>query len=235
MSNLLGGFGFSVMKHEPLSKTVARALQTAIIHGQLLPGTRLIEENIAAELGISRVPVREALRSLEKFGFVVIESGMGARVKILSVKDVEEIYGVRAVIEGYALDLCIQSALDQTIERLQEHIRHANEITRSQQTNHFELVDFDIQFDDILCSMSGNTKVDEIWQLLRPTIQWVFAINPYYEQGVWNGSVSHQSIVDALRQKDYPAAQDLLREHIQASEQSTLSAFRNMEEGKEAI
>ncbi len=234
MNSILGDFGASLKRRDPLSKKVADMLRSAIIHGQLAPGTRLIEENIAEELGISRVPVREAIRSLEKYGFVKIESGQGAHVKGLTVKDVEDIYDVRIMIEIHALDACINHNLKMSIQLLQEQIDCLNELTQSEEPDQFALVDKDIHFDDILCSSCGNNKIDEIWQLLRASIQWVFAINPYYAQKNWSDHASHQAIVDLLKNNDYEGAKLLLREHIEASQRSTLSAFRQMEEGKEA-
>lgn len=233
MASILGNLGFSLKKEEPLSKKVSKMLEEAILRGQLAPGTRLVEENIAAELGISRVPVREAIRSLERFGFVQIEHSVGARVRELSEKEVEDIYGVRILIETYALDLCIQRNLEESIALLQKDIDRVNAMITSNAYDHFALMNSDIQFDDVLCLTCGNTKVNEMWQLLRAAIQMVFAINPYYEHGVWTAPTSHQEIVDALRSGNFEKAKLLLREHLEESEKSTLSAFRQMEQWKE--
>jgi DNA-binding GntR family transcriptional regulator len=234
MTSILGNLGVSLKKEEPLSKKVSKMLEEAILRGQLAPGTRLVEENIAAELGISRVPVREAIRSLERFGFVQIEHSVGARVRELSEKDVEDIYGVRILIEGYALELCIKGNLKNSIDLLQNDIDRASRMITSREYDHFELMNSDIQFDDVLCAACGNKKVLEMWQLLRAAIKMVFAINPYYEHGVWTAPISHQAIVDALRSNNFEGAKLLLREHLEESEKSTLSAFRRLEQGKEA-
>lgn len=83
-------------------------IRTAIIEGRYEPGSRLVEQRIAAEFALSRTPVREALRSLEAEGLVVIEPHRGATVRALGVEDITDLYALRARLEGYAAELAAE-------------------------------------------------------------------------------------------------------------------------------
>lgn len=98
--------------HQPAHRTAAPSaydeIRTAIIEGRYEPDARLVETRLAAELDTSRTPIREALRKLEAEGLVVFEPNRGAKVRSLSVEDVQDLYGLRARLEGYAAELAAQ-------------------------------------------------------------------------------------------------------------------------------
>ena len=87
-------------------------LRTAIVEGRYVPSQRLVEQRIAAELGLSRTPVREALRMLEAEGLVVSERNRGAMVRPLSSTEVEDLYGLRIRLECYAVELASERATE---------------------------------------------------------------------------------------------------------------------------
>ena len=91
--------------YKPLRDIVFEALREAIIAGQLRPGERLMEVQIADELGVSRTPVREAIRKLELEGFVIMVPRKGAYVSDISIKDITDVFEIRRALEGLAVEL----------------------------------------------------------------------------------------------------------------------------------
>src|SRR6202165_4723685 len=104
---LLGVYNFMAWSlprpPEPRSESLVDALRDGILTGRYAPGTRLVQEDLAVAFGISRIPLREALRRLEGEGLVVISPNRGAIVRPLSPKDVVDLYDLRLALEGLAL------------------------------------------------------------------------------------------------------------------------------------
>ena len=94
----------------PLRRRVVEALRLSIVHGQLAPGARLIERELIEMMGVSRTVLREALRQLEAEGLIDVVANKGAVVRILSRAEAEDLYAIRAVLEGLAARLCTQRA-----------------------------------------------------------------------------------------------------------------------------
>ena len=93
---------FDIQNHRPLREIVYEELKMQILTGKIVPGTRLMEVELAADMGVSRTPIREAIRKLEKEGLVTIEPRRGAYASQISVKDMVDILEVRQDMEGLA-------------------------------------------------------------------------------------------------------------------------------------
>jgi DNA-binding GntR family transcriptional regulator len=105
---------------EPMTQVVARHLREAIFEGDLAPGSRVRQEAVATELGVSRIPVREALRQLESEGLVTITPNSGARVAALNFAEYTEIYKIRERLEPLALTESIENLTDEQRTRVVE-------------------------------------------------------------------------------------------------------------------
>ena len=112
---------------ETLKSKVYKVLREAIQTGALHPDQHLVEEEISNQLGVSRVPVREAITFLEQDGLVVRELGRGARVANPSEKDVEDIYGLRIALELHALVINIEKISDDDLQRLEKLVDKTSE------------------------------------------------------------------------------------------------------------
>ena len=106
--------------YQPLRDMVFDVLMNAIMQGQLSPGERLLEVQLADEMGVSRTPVREAIRRLELEGFVVMVPRKGAYVAGLSIDDVESVYEIRTALETLAVRLAAQRMEAADYEQLDE-------------------------------------------------------------------------------------------------------------------
>lgn len=99
---------FDIQNHRPLREIVYEELKLLILTGKITPGIRLMEEELAEDMGVSRTPIREAIRKLEKEGLITIEPRRGAYVSQLSTRDMVEILEVRQNMEGFAAGLAAQ-------------------------------------------------------------------------------------------------------------------------------
>ena len=93
---------FDIQNHKPLREMVYEELKMQILKGSIIPGTRMMEVELAEEMGVSRTPIREAIRKLEKEGLVTIEPRRGAYASMISTEDMVEILEVRQDLEGLA-------------------------------------------------------------------------------------------------------------------------------------
>jgi DNA-binding GntR family transcriptional regulator len=233
---LLNRMGLTPIKQEPLSMKVANTLENMIYHGQLTPGTRLTEETIAQELGVSRIPVREAIRSLEKYGLVQIEPGQGAHVTVLTEQDIKDIFEVRVLLEVNALELCNKNNREKSTQQLQEQVIRMKTLTQEPGVSRFDIIDQDIQFDEILFKLCGNNLIYEIWEIVSARIRLAFSINPYYEQtALYEQNPYDQKIVDAMQTGDEVLAKRVLKDHLKAAETSILKALSSILREKEVI
>ena len=98
------------VKRKNYAQQARDIIEMGIMRGEFKLGEKLVEEKIAQQLNISRVPVREALRALEKYGLVVIKPNSGTWIISPSARDIEEIYDIRAVIQPYAMELCYENS-----------------------------------------------------------------------------------------------------------------------------
>jgi DNA-binding GntR family transcriptional regulator len=99
---------------------LAAAIQSRVLSGEIPTGTRLRQETLASEFGVSRTPVREALRKLQASGLVLVEPRRGATVRGPTAREVREAYAVRAQLEGFAAEAAVTHILDAQLDRLQE-------------------------------------------------------------------------------------------------------------------
>jgi DNA-binding GntR family transcriptional regulator len=205
--------------HESLKSKVARSLRAAIQTGQLEPGQRLVEEEIAHQLGVSRVPVREAIRVLEADGLLVAEHGRGASVANPSETDIEEIYGLRIALESYCLAKVIEEnhadidSLQRLVDRMSEW-RSGDDRT--------ELLELDLRFHEQLCEMADNEKLLTTWRSQMAQLRMLLVLSDAYIEDPTGIERGHQRIIDAMCQRDLGEAQKVLREHFEKSKERIL-------------
>lgn len=155
--------------YKPLREVVFETLREAIINGTLKPGERMMEIQLAEQLGVSRTPVREAIRKLELEGFVVMIPRKGAYVAGISLKDIADVFEVRAAMEALAAGLAAERI---TAEELEEMERLLVRIGEHIEANRLEeVVEMDTLFHEALYKASRNLKLEQILQNLREQIQ----------------------------------------------------------------
>lgn len=198
------------------------ALIAEIRDGKLTPGDRLRETDLADRLGVSRTPVREAIRQLEADGLVTHVPRQGASVRRLEYAEVMELYEMRAVLEGTAARLAVRSASDVELAELRdlnEELRAAGQGTRAFHLNrHFHALLLNAAKNRFLTS--SVQAMQKAMMILGPT---TLAQPERFESAV----KEHAAVLDALEARDADAAESAMRHHIETSQRTRIKAFRD--------
>lgn len=211
-------------RHPRLVEVVTAEIRRRMLSGQWPPGHRLIESHVAAELGVSRNPVREALRSLVAEGFVEVEPRRGARVAVLSPDEAAHLFDVRSALEGLAAAL----AAGRRSPVVLAHLREIVEAGRAA-TDEGRLADvppLNTAFHTALCDASGNPELTTIMRPLRDRIQWMYAARVRDRAPAsWS---EHETIVEAIARGGEATARRLAEEHIARAKEAFLDlGFRS--------
>ena len=206
--------------YKPLRDVVFENLRSAILEGKLKSGQRLMEVQLAEQLGVSRTPVREAIRKLELEGLVVMLPRKGAYVANISVKDLMDVLEIRASLEGLGVSLAAERRDDEDIKKLEEIEIEFEEAVKTQ--NIEMLLKKDIEFHECIFKSANNKKlakmINSLWeQVQRFRITYVSDLN---------ASLSlideHQAILGAIREANVLEAKNFAIEHIEKAEQFML-------------
>jgi DNA-binding GntR family transcriptional regulator len=207
---------------------VFESLREAIIQGRLKPGERLMEMQLADEMGVSRTPVREAIRKLELEGFVVMIPRKGAYVSGISVKDIVDVFEVRAALEALAAGLAAERITDEELEHLERALVQISEVSVRDDIN--AMVETDTNFHELIYKACRNDRLVQIVTHLQEQIHR-FRITSLSQPGrSRNALAEHRAIVEAISDRNAEAAQERAREHIENAEQSLLNALREAKE-----
>lgn len=209
-----------------LADQVVVRLRNAIMEGTLPPEEPLREAALAAALGVSRGPVREAISQLEREGLVIVRPNRSALVARLSHEDLEEVYSLRVALELLAARRVCQAADPQHVEQLQEVVRTMNSVPGNI-VSAPDAAALDLRFHDVIFRASGHGRLIGCWNDLKPQI-YVFLLqrntaNPDFGRLLVRG---HQEIVDALAAGEKTGFIDILTQHLEAGYRRVLAAYR---------
>lgn len=193
-------------------------LREEILAGRLPGGSRVDVEKVARALGLSRMPVREALRQLDAEGFVTIRPNRGAVVTELTPAEVLEVFEMRAVLEGLAARAAVPNLDGEALEdlaRIRERMdRHRGDPAR--------WIRLHSEFHDYICRRSGRPRLIAQTALLRQTIEPYLRVHiGAYESEELLGS-EHGSLLEVLRQRDPARAEAAMREHVERAAASVV-------------
>jgi len=209
-----------------LGKTVAEQLRRLILTGQHKPGERLVEDKLSAELGVSRVPIREALRTLAAEGLVDLPPRRGASVAQLSPTIAHDLVEVRATLEGLNARLAARHHEPAIVTELHQVLTEGN--AAAQSGNVDDLVRLNGAFHDKLAQAGRNSILWDIMRTLRERTSLVFAANTNRRSREdWE---EHSRILAAVIDGDEELAALLATRHVhQAAEAAFAAALRNHE------
>jgi DNA-binding GntR family transcriptional regulator len=158
-----------------LSRVVSEQIRGRILDGRLKPGERLVEDRLSIELGVSRVPVREALRGLSAEGLVTLLPRRGATVIEVTPESVAELVEVRAQLEGLNAKLAAQRHDPEIVARLEDTLRRGNEAAKTGTAE--ELARLNAEFHERLAVASRNSVLSDVMRGLRERTSIAFALN----------------------------------------------------------
>ena len=200
----------------PLRDVAFRKLRQAILRGELQPGQRLMEIALAEQLGVSRTPVREAIRMLEQDGLAVMIPRRGAVVSKISGKNLRDVLEVRRALEELAVDLACTRMTDEDFQKLKEANERfsatlsGNDITK--------MAEADEAFHDLIYQASDNARLVQLEMQLREQM-YRFRIEHLKEKSKRYRLVEdHNAIIRNLINRDSDNAREAIREHINAQE-----------------
>jgi len=212
--------------YQPLREVVCETLRDAIRKGVLKPGERLMEIQLAEELGVSRTPVREAIRKLELEGYVIMMPRRGTYVANLSIRDVNEVFEIRTSLDSLASGLAAERITDEELERLQRLLVLIGEYI--EENNMEKIVETDTEFHDILYQASRNTRLVGIIFNLREQLTRFRSTSMAYPGRLKETLEEHRHLVEAIAQGDALEAQRAAEEHMEKSEQTLLTSMEVM-------
>ena len=203
---------FDLQNHRPLREIVYEELKRQIMIGEIPPGTRMMEVELAEDMGVSRTPIREAIRKLEKEGLVSIEPRRGAYASDISIKDMVVVLEVREFLEGMAAGLAAKKINDEEIETIKKATATYKKAVENGHTE--EIIKEDELFHKLIVDCSGNkTLIQMINQVQELALRFRYI---YYEDfsRYRNMPYEHQEILDAILSGDTEAARSIADAHV---------------------
>ncbi len=211
----------------PLRDTVFRQLRMKILHGELKPGERLMEVSLSEKLGVSRTPVREAIRMLEQEGLAVILPRRGAHVASIENKQLEDMLEVRRTLETFTVNLACSRITKAQVDELRDiNAKFAEAIETGDPVT---IADTDFQFHGNIALASGNKKIVEILTHLR---EQLFRYKYEYLKNADNPRhliEEHEAILQAFEMGENDKAVEIIRLHVDMQE---LGIYHSLEEMK---
>lgn len=188
------------------------ALRDAILSGELKPGEALTEMDLSRQLGVSRAPIREALRILNSEGLVETIPYHGTTVRRLTRADIEEVYSMRILLETYALERALQRDDAAALARLRAIV---HDMVRAGDSGDLKAVNgHDRAFHTALIDMSGHRLLRSLWPLVAMKARQVMALVNRRNRDLTQIARSHLPLLDAMEAGDSAQARALLRQHI---------------------
>lgn len=198
-----------------MSARVFHKIRESILSGKYTADEMLKEKKIGDELGVSRTPVREALRQLELEGLVTIIPNKGAFVIGVSTKDVKDIYEMRELLEGLCAKWAAQRVNDRQLAELEENI-YLTEFHYTKK-NWDQIVALDNRFHELLYEASGSRELQRVLTDYHQYVQRIRRITLGQEKRVKNSTQEHRMILDALKAHDPQQAQENAKAHIRST------------------
>lgn len=203
-----------------LSSRVFHTIRENILSGKYATDEELKEKSIGEELGVSRTPVREALRQLELEGLVTIIPNKGAYVVGISQKDIRDIYEIRSRLEGLCARWAAINITKEQLDELEENIYLSD--FHSSKGNSEQVVELDNRFHEILYNASGSKELKHVLLDFHHYVQRVRKITLAVQDRAVRSNDEHRKIVEALKKHNEEEAEKLANEHI-------MNTIRNMD------
>jgi DNA-binding GntR family transcriptional regulator len=206
--------------YKPLREIVFETIREAIINQVLKPGERLMEIQLAEELGVSRTPVREAIRKLELEGFVVMVPRKGAYVAGISMKDIHEVFEVRGALEALAASLAAERITEEELEEMERRL--VKEAEETEANNLESIVEIDTSFHALLYKAARNERLINFVNLLQEQLHRFRSASLARPGRSKTALEEHRKLIEALAERNGKLAEQLAREHIENAEHAML-------------
>lgn len=219
-----GNTGLGPLKALPerisMGQHVYEHLKQAIIRGEAAPGSRLVESRIAGAMGVSRTPVREAIHKLEREGLLRKQPRGGFIVLGLNRDEIEETFGIRSILEGYAARMAAIKHEEEELFALEDKIDEYRMYMNQEDLDALPAIN--TEFHDLLYALSRSPKLIKMINDLRDQI---FRFRQMILKNVKNARISHEDhllMLDYIRKRKHRDVEKLAREHILRGQEAVL-------------
>ncbi len=212
----------------PLRDIVFRTLRDAILRGDLEPGERLMELQLASKLGVSRTPIREAIRMLEQEGLAITIPRKGAEVARMTEKDVDDVLQIRCALEDLAVRLSCVNITQDDIQKLRAARDRFRELTSTDDIHAIAAADED--FHNVFYDASDNPKLQTMLSNLREQM-YRYRVEYLKDSSVYPQLCDeHDRLYEAVRTKDSDLASALTREHLKNQTEGVKRIIRDQDQ-----
>lgn len=208
----------------PLRDVVFQTLRQAILKGELQPGERLMEMKLAQLLGVSRTPIREAIRKLELEGLVVMVPRKGATVANITEKDTKDVLEVRCTLEMFAAEMACERITAEQLAELKEAAK-AFEASKGSM-DLIRIAETDMQFHEVIYEATQNDRLVQMLNNLRENM-YRYRIEYLKDPNYYDSLVGeHREILNAIETKNIEKARKCMRDHIDNQQLAVISKLK---------
>ena len=215
----------------PLRDVVFKTLRKGILTGELKPGERLMEIHLANRLGVSRTPIREAIRKLELEGLVTMVPRRGAEVANITEKNLKDVLEVRQALESLAIELACERITEENKEELRQKLDQVETAVRTGDTG--AIASADVAFHDAIVEFSGNMRLIQLVgnlgeQMYRYRFEYIKDVSKHSQI-----MSEHKIMFDSIMENDRAKAARIVKVHINNQEEAIMRQIQK-EQGAEA-
>ena len=203
---------FHEIQSADLVTQVSEQLAEAIVAGSLAPGQRLVEAEVARQMGISRAPVREAARRLEQRGLLVAHPRRGFFVRCLTLEEIDDLYGLRICLECYAARLASQRAGPEDLAALRAQLERLRSLAEAGAVG--AQVEEDLRFHMMICEISGNRKLLGLFSDLASEVRMIIAVIGQLYDNPARIAETHLPLIEAIESGDMERIDAEIQHHI---------------------
>ena len=215
------------IENQSLSDQAADILRRAILNGQFKPGGELNETDLAERLGISRGPIREALRILNTEGLAETLPYHGTRVRSFTLKDIEELYSMRVLMETFAVRRIIEKQESERIVGLRTY--YDGMVVSAAKNDFQKLNELDRAFHDSLIDISNHKLMKSLWQMVAMRVQQIMALNNRRFSDLHEIANNHLRIIEKIESGETEVACKLLEDHIVTAGDVLVAAWQTQD------
>ena len=227
----MNNFSVDMNEYLPLRDVVFNTLRKAILKGELKPGERLMEIALAERLGVSRTPVREAMRKLELEGLVVMIPRRGAQVANITEKDLNDVLEVRIALENLSIENACTRMTEEQLSQLWEAAKIFERTMAD--GNLVKLAEADVAFHEVIYQSSDNRRLNQVLNNLREQI-YRYRVEYLKDEETRNLLVKeHEELYEAIKARDVKTAQEISFRHIENQREVIVRSIREENEQRE--
>lgn len=217
-------FEVNMNEYLPLRDVVFNTLRQAILRGELKPGERLMEIQLANKLGVSRTPIREAIRKLELEGLVLMIPRKGAEVAEITEKSLRDVLEVRRALEELAVQLVCEKITEEEIEELKAAAREFENVLKDGDIT--KIAEADVRFHDVIYMVTDNQKLIQLLNNLREQM-YRFRVEYLKREEVRPQLLAeHEEIIATIERREKDTATKVVCEHIDNQVEAVIDIIR---------